>query len=151
VDDKSKSYSKPKSPVLRIEKVKAACGHLTDFEVFDDKKDQRFREQRRAKTASRPCLDCRQKAQAERIAQAEKSRVEKANAPPEQPKKKEKVPQVERRLPNGSTFNVTFDAAKMEWSGKLTIPEQGEFTAVASGVFRLLERLDRQYWKSKEQ
>src|SRR5271168_298286 len=103
---------KPKSPVLRIEKVQASCGHPTDFEVFDDRKDQRFREQRRAKTASRPCLACRQKAQAEQIAKAEKAREEKARVAPEQTKPREKTPQSDRRLPHGSSFRVTFDATK---------------------------------------
>src|SRR5262249_19252558 len=59
--------NKPKSPVLRTEQVKASCGHMTDFKVYDDKKDQRFREQRRAKTAGRPCPACRQKAHEEQL------------------------------------------------------------------------------------
>lgn len=145
--------SKPKSPVLRTEQVKASCGHMTDFEIFDDKKDQRFREQRRAKTAGRPCAACRQQAQEQRVAQEENAKQEKARKATEATKKQDKaVPQEKppsgRRLPHGSNFNVTYDATKMEWSGSLTVPNTAAFTAAASGINRLLKELDDQYWKS---
>jgi hypothetical protein len=124
---------------------------MTDFKIFDDKKDQRFREQRRAKTAGRPCAACRQKAHQESLAQAERARQEKAlrtetakaQQPPAQP-----IPQRGRRLPHGSNFNVTYDATKLEWSGTLTVPQEGTFTESASGIIGLLKKLDSQYWRA---
>ena len=150
-DDKSKRPVHAKSPVLRTEQVRASCGHMTPFEIFDDRKDQRFREQRRAKTAGRPCPACRQKAHAERTAQEEHARQEKAQRaeaakaqkPPTEPK-----PQGGRRLPHGSNFNLTYDANKTEWSGSLTVPGMATLTAVASGVNRVMKLLDDQYWQS---
>jgi hypothetical protein len=146
------SDNKPKSPVLRTEQVKASCGHMTDFNIYDDRKDQRFREQRRAKTAGRPCPSCRQKAHEERLAQQEDAREEKmrriaeaAQAPKPQPPQN---PPAGRRLPHGSNFNVTYDATKMQWSGTLTVPEKGTFTATASGINGLLKQLDKQYWQA---
>jgi hypothetical protein len=128
---------------------------MTDFAVFDDKKDQRFREQRRAKAASRPCPACRRKIYEERLVQEEKMRQEKAQRRAEAGEKQSqtvtpppKPAQPERRLPHGSAFHVTYDASKTEWQGSLVVPDKGEFTATASGVFRLLRQLDDQYWKS---
>ena len=146
------SDNKPKSPVLRTEQVKASCGHMTDFNIYDDRKDQRFREQRRAKTAGRPCPSCRQKAHEERLAQEERARQEKAHRIAEAAKAPKPQapanPQRGRRLPHGSNFNITYDATKMQWSGTLTVPEKGTFTATASGINGLLKQLDKQYWQA---
>src|SRR5947209_6900323 len=53
------------------------------------------------------------------------------------------------RLPDGSAFSVSYDAAAVLWRGRLTIHVPGggalEFTGEAPGVFRLLSRLDDQY------
>ncbi|MFO0881814.1 MAG: hypothetical protein U0840_31340, partial [Gemmataceae bacterium] len=53
------------------------------------------------------------------------------------------------RLPAGSRFEVTYDATGQQWSGSLTVPTSGgslaTFTGSASGVFRLLGDLDKQY------
>jgi len=122
--DRPKKPTKPKPPVLRIERVRASCGHITDLEVYDDKRDEQFLEQRRAKTASRPCPACRMKADAKNAKM--------------QP----------RRLPHGASFNVRYDAAKKEWAGSLTVPGKGQFTGTASAVFRLLRQLENQYWQS---
>lgn len=143
---------KPPTPA-RIEKVKAVCGHMVDFPVFDDRKDQRFREQRRAKATSRPCAACRQQRYQERLVQEEQARQEKARKaaeraalpPAQRPAKKARA---SGRLPNGATFHVSFDAAKGEWSGTLTVPDKGEVKSAATGVFRLLEMLDEQYRKA---
>jgi hypothetical protein len=128
---------------------------MTDFKIYDDKKDQRFREQRRAKTAGRPCASCRQKAHEEQLAQQERARQEKARRIAEAAKGA-KAPKAQaseslqagRRLPHGSNFNVTYDATKMQWSGTLTVPEKGTFTATASGINALLKLLDKQYWQA---
>jgi hypothetical protein len=53
------------------------------------------------------------------------------------------------RLPDGSQFEVRYDATKEQWSGSLTIltPEGAPitFTGLGSGLFPLLASLDRQY------
>jgi hypothetical protein len=36
----------------------------------------------------------------------------------------------------------------MQWSGTLTVPEKGTFTATASGINALLKLLDKQYWQA---
>jgi hypothetical protein len=48
------------------------------------------------------------------------------------------------RLPNGSNFNVTYDAATEIWTGTLTV-EGVTFQATASAVFQLLKQLDQLY------
>ena len=53
------------------------------------------------------------------------------------------------RLPDGSRFEVSYDAAKEQWSGILTVPTPGgasaTFRGSGSGLFPLLTSLDRQY------
>jgi len=48
------------------------------------------------------------------------------------------------RLPDGAVFTVAYDAASETWKGSLVVEGQ-TLTASASGVFRLLTQLDRQY------
>jgi hypothetical protein len=48
-------------------------------------------------------------------------------------------------LPDGSRFDVAYDAVAQAWSGTLSVPAAGTFTASASGVFKLLAQLDAQY------
>ncbi len=60
--------------------------------------------------------------------------------------------QKQERLPDGSRFEVRYDAVEVMWSGKLVIRTEGGeevFESDASGVFKLLSRLDGQYraWK----
>jgi hypothetical protein len=52
------------------------------------------------------------------------------------------------RLPDGATFCATYDAQAERWAGTLTIGGQ-VFEAEASGVFRLMEALDRLYRASR--
>jgi hypothetical protein len=53
------------------------------------------------------------------------------------------------RLPHGARFEVGYDAATATWFGTLAVPvpeaAPAVFTASASGVFKLLARLDRLY------
>jgi hypothetical protein len=117
-----------------------------------DNKD-RFREDRRKKAISRDCKACREKKQQQEQEAADLRRSEKeakkAQEAP-QPPRRSKIdrPQPER-LPDGSRFEVCYDAAKEEWSGSLTVPTSdgapATFTGTASGLFRLLSNLDRQY------
>jgi hypothetical protein len=115
---------------------------MTDLELYGDERDRQFAEDRRAKAASRPCAACRQKAEAEK----ELAAKQKKQATPAH-----QAPATTPRLPDGSAFNVTYDATKKEWRGSLTVPGKGELTAAASGVFRLLRELEQQYLKSAGQ
>ena len=58
-------------------------------------------------------------------------------------------PNAAQRLPDGSKFEVRYDAERVEWSGSLTViaPGGGTFVFVASApsVFGLLKRLDAKY------
>jgi hypothetical protein len=49
------------------------------------------------------------------------------------------------RLPDGSTFEVCYDASKTAWHGILTVPGVGVFDGEASGVRKLLDTLDDMY------
>jgi hypothetical protein len=73
--------------------------------------------------------------------------------PPETVQKAPKPPpEHPPRLPMGATFNVTYDATAVLWSGCLRVPvgEQTlDFLDSASGVFRLLSKLDR-LWRSSD-
>lgn len=54
------------------------------------------------------------------------------------------------RLPGGSEFTVTYQAAGTKWGGCLTVPVEGSaktFTGEARTVFTLLSRLDTAYRK----
>jgi hypothetical protein len=117
-----------------------------------DSKD-RFREDRRKKAISRDCKACREKKQQQaqeaaelRRSEKEKRKMQEAAQPPRQGKTdRQQLP----RLPDGSRFEVCYDAAKEQWSGSLTIPTSdgapATFTGTGSGLFPLLSKLDGQY------
>jgi hypothetical protein len=126
------------------------CGHVEKFGLMPDGKD-RFREARRQKALSRDCKACREKKQREQLEDHERRKAEKeqrraqqgerAPSPPEKPK---------TRLPDGSRFEVQYDAAKAQWTGTLTVPASGQaaaatFTGSKSSLFKLLASLDDQY------
>jgi hypothetical protein len=52
---------------------------------------------------------------------------------------------VEERLPDNAVFTVRYEAATRTWAGTLTIPGCPIFDGAATGVFKLLILLDRQY------
>ncbi|HWY87994.1 MAG TPA: hypothetical protein VNX28_14780 [Gemmataceae bacterium] len=58
----------------------------------------------------------------------------------------------QERLPHGSRFDVTYDAVAVSWKGSLMVPDCPDFTSSATGVFKLLSRLDSLYraWKKSE-
>jgi len=130
--------------------VIAACGHVEKFGLFEDRKDK-FRKDRRKKAIDRPCKACRERKRLEeqealKVRQAEKQqRVAEAAKETARPKKQVFVKQ--DRLPDGAKFEVVYDAAKTQWTGKLTIGES-VFTGFAGALFTLLNRLDRQYRES---
>ena len=128
----------------------ASCGHPEKFGLFEDRLDK-FRKDRRKKVTDRPCKACREskrleEEEATKVRHAEKQRraEEAANAVRSQ---KKPVDDSAGRLPDGSKFEVVYDATRTQWTGTLTIGEK-VFTGSASGVFNLLNRLDRQYRES---
>jgi hypothetical protein len=91
------------------------------------------REQPLAAIAGTPCLTCLSQRRRDRAARKHAKR---------QVKHPEKVQTP--RLPDGAAFTVAYDAATETWTGSLTV-EGHTFTGSASGVFKLLAQLDRQY------
>lgn len=140
-------YVEAKPPVVCVEQVVVRCGHTVPFELFDPKKDK-FRQGRRKKLTDRDCRDCREKAQQERT-RAEMEAARKLRQ--ERPKNDAPPPRAQGRLPHGSRFDATWDAAAGKWSGALTVPaaaaegEPNTFTASAASVFGLLGALDGMY------
>jgi hypothetical protein len=138
--------STPPPPIVAYEDVVASCGHPEKFGLFEDRLDK-FRRDRRKKVTDRPCKACREKKRLEEEEALKTRRAEKqqraAEAAKSQPKKRPPSDST-ARLPNGAKFEVVYDATKVQWSGTLTIGDK-VFTGSASGVFTLLNRLDRQY------
>ena len=142
---------RPFIPFARFEDVVARCGHVEKFGLLPDGKD-RFREDRRKKAMGRDCKACREKKQQQereaadlRRAQREKRKVDQGQTP-----RRGKAPRPQPgRLPDGSRFEVSYDAAKEQWSGTLTVPTPSgapaTFSGSGSGLFPLLTSLDKQY------
>jgi hypothetical protein len=143
---------RPFIPFARFEDVVARCGHVEKFGLLPEGKD-RFREDRRKKVTGRDCKACRERKHREEQEAVQLRRVE---------REKRKVRDAQRlpgrgktpgpqtgRLPDGSRFEVSYDAAKERWSGTLTVPTPGgepaTFTGSGSGLFPLLSSLDKQY------
>jgi hypothetical protein len=131
--------------------VVVRCGHVEQFGLLPEGKD-RFREGRRQKLIGRDCKTCREKKRREqeeaaRLRQAE--REKKAQDAGQQPQQNKPSRQPPGRLPDGSRFEVRFDAGKEQWTGTLTIPTADgtpvTFTGSGSALFRLLANLDKQY------
>jgi hypothetical protein len=132
--------------------VVVRCGHVEQFGLLPDGKD-RFREDRRKKMTGRDCKACRERRHREEQEAAQLRRAQKeqrkANQAVQQAKaQKSPVPQG-GRLPDGSRFEVRYDAAQQQWSGSLTVPTPGgeaaTFTGSGSGLFPLLASLDQEY------
>ncbi len=140
----------PPPPVVRTEKLTAACGHEVDFGLFEDKKDK-YRDARRQKKRGQICPACREQKEREVQEAAQLRREEKAQKrAQEQPESTPRKPkQAQDRLPDGARFNVVYAAGKQEWSGSLTVGSD-TFTDSASGVFKLLTKLDRLYRQQLE-
>ena len=117
------------------------CGHVEKFGILPDNKD-RFREARRKKATDRNCKECREARQKEILAENEARKVEKAKIVKTPPRVHAE------RLPDGSRFEVQYDAAQGQWVGTLTVPAEGTpvvITGSRSGLFPLLTNLDKQY------
>ena len=143
---------RPFIPFVGFEDVVARCGHVEKFGLLPDNKD-RFRQDRRKKAMGRDCRACREKKQREqeeaallRRAEKERRRMQEA----QRPAGGEKADRAEGgRLPDGSRFEVSYDAATERWTGTLTVPTPdgapATFSRSGSGLFRLLIGLDSQY------
>lgn len=139
---RQRSDGRPLPPFVRYEEVTAACGHAVQFGLCEDRLDK-YRAARRQKVTGRPCPACREQRQREEQEAAARRRTEKdAARPAQQSKRPAQAPP--GRLPDGSCFEVRYDAGAQSWSGTLTVGPS-RFTATAGGVFRLLSLLDRQY------
>jgi hypothetical protein len=127
---------------VRYEDVTAACGHAVQFGLCEDRLDK-YRAARRQKVTGRICPACReQRQQEEQEAAAHRRAGQGAVQPAGERKRPTQAPP--GRLPDGSCFEVRYDAAAETWSGTLTVGPS-RFTATAGGVFRLLTLLDGQY------
>ena len=139
---RQRSDGRPLPPFVRYEDVTAACGHAVQFGLCEDRLDK-YRAARRQKVTERPCPACREQRQREEQEAAARRRAERGAAQPG-PGRKRPAQAPPGRLPDGSCFEVRYDAAAESWSGTLTVGSD-RFTATAGGVFRLLTLLDRQY------
>ncbi len=138
--------STPPPPIVAYEDVVAACGHPEKFGLFEDRLDK-FRKDRRKKVTDRPCKACRERIRLEQEAAAQVRQAEKQQRAEEARARKKPPGQGLGRLPDGSKYDLVYDATRTQWTGTLTIGEQ-VFTGSAGGVFKLLNRLDKQYRQS---
>lgn len=145
----------PFIPFARFEDVVVRCGHVEKFGLLPEGKD-RFREDRRKKAISRDCKACREVRQQEETQAAEQRKAEKEQRKAKDARKtegKSRGGPHAGRLPDGSRFEVAYDAAKQQWAGSLTVPTAGggsaTFTGAGSGLFPLLSALDVQYRASQ--
>lgn len=140
---KAKTPPKRGTPtVTATEMVEAKCGHLVEFQLFEDKKDK-YRDQRRKKMTDRDCPACRQERERLRQEEAQKRRAEDSVST-----RAWKMPK--GRLPHGSHFDATYDGEAQAWTGTLTIPADPSplvFSYTKGGVFRLMSTLDTMYRK----
>lgn len=90
------------------------------------------------------CGPCRDKVRQEKAACKREKRDAKYQA------KRIAAQNYAERLPDGARFDVTYDAATQTWSGTLVIGAL-TLTASKSGVFKLLQELDRQYREAQGQ
>jgi hypothetical protein len=126
--------SRPPNEACGHEEILCPCGHVEQMPLFADDQD-RYRDDRRRKIASRDCGQCR-KAASQAAAAAKVPRGPRA----------ERLDRAlaDRRLPNGAAFYVVYDAATESWSGCLGV-NNTTVSGSASGVFGLLQLLDRRY------
>ena len=127
----------PGPKAIGTEDVVCLCGHVEKMNLFELKHD-RFQDARREKMQQRPCSTCRRDEHDSRTFRDWQKAGEKRRKNP---------PQARHRLPDGSTFFVTYNAESESWTGTLTVTgENGHtLTAMSRGVFGLLSILDSKY------
>ncbi len=96
--------------------VKLKCGHETTLQQLAD----------------RNCAACKEKYRQARATKRKAKHEDRC----------EKKQDDRGRLPDNAVYHVAYDASRTLWSGVLEIPGCPVFTASASGVFRLLTKLD---------
>ncbi len=137
-----------KPPVAGTEQVTCLCGHLGQFEIFEDKKDK-YRDTRRAKFAGKKCPDCRKQDLEEQIKRQQEGGKERRTR--KRAAQRAKRNRDWQRLPHGSFFFGVFDGSKMNWEVILGAVGGGNsfegFNGDGSGIFPTLERVDKQYRK----
>jgi hypothetical protein len=143
---------RPFIPFARFEDIVVRCGHVEKFGLMPDGKD-RFREDRRKKAISRDCKACREKKQQVELEAAQRRDSEKQQR---KSQSNDRSPRSNKtRLPDGSRFEVKYDASKEQWIGTLTVPTSGEasatFSESRSSLFKLLASLDDQYRATQRQ
>jgi hypothetical protein len=163
-----KAFSEQKAPAPPTEKIekirvtkliRCSCGHEVEF-MTKHKNNMQIILQRQQEFAAQPCGECRTKAaqlrnqqisaqaralRQQKIADQKAADQPKKRRPPQPPRQDERdSANPTGRLPLGSRFQVEYVAHK-QWTGTLTIPDVGTFTAQADAVFKLLKILDRQY------
>jgi hypothetical protein len=111
--------------------------------------DRATRERLKAEAAKlkteRPPEPKPEKPKKEKPAEAPKAEQPRQEKKPKKPTRKEVRAAMEKsRLPDGSRFNVVYDATAARWSGTLTVGGQ-VFESDAGGVFKLLVKLDTKY------
>lgn len=120
------------------EPITLSCGHVGLFPLLAGEKPEFARKRREKYLTKKRCQQCLQEAQVKHRKEARRKRhVKKLRAKPQY------------RLPNGSTYQMTFDEKATLWRGTLTVPlKNGEmFTAAgeASGIRPLIELLGDAY------
>lgn len=123
---------KPKAPTVGSESLVVKCGHTIAFDLYA--KDT-FRDQRREKAASRDCFECRQARVQAEMRKHEARRAKKAAT---------FAKTLKPRLPDGSRFVATYDAAQVQWTGTLMV-EGATFERSGSSLNKLLHKLDDVY------
>src|SRR5262249_60400190 len=116
--------SPPPPPIVAYEDVIASCGPPEKFGLFEDRLD-RFRKDRRKKVTDRPCKACRERKRLEeeealRVKRAEKQQRVEAAAAAERPQKPP-ARDIRERLPDGSRFEMVYDATRAQWLGTLSL------------------------------
>jgi hypothetical protein len=138
----------PFVPFVGFESLVVRCGHTEEFGLLPEGKD-RFREDRRQKAIGRDCRACREKKRLEQEEASQRRRAEKERRRIQQAAQVKSPGPEGGRLPDGSRFDVSYDAEKQRWSGTLTVPspdgEPATYCGSGSALFPLLTGLDAQY------
>lgn len=153
---KPQQPQKAAQPPVKGEIILHTCGHSVVFEEFPNEKPD-FRKRRMEKDKARFCKACRDKANAERLAEDERKKAEriaKRRADHESRSWgtgwKSRSSTNLARLPDGSKFrDLIYSARTKTWSGYLDIPSCGEvqtfFVEGATAAMKLLSLLDDKY------
>lgn len=120
------------------EEVPHSCGHNGQFPLYAEKQD-RFRQQRKAKFISKLCVDCREAKMAENVRKQREASAAKGPKPSKFKRKHD-------RLPDQSSFTMVYNATSQQWVGTMIIPSENySMSSEAPTLFGLCIRLDTLY------